>query len=54
MKGGDFPQHTSRVSKVWKGVYKDEAVAIKALRVPPDEPKSVGLTRDPSERCVSL
>lgn len=41
------------MSEIWKGRYNDEAVALKVLRVPQDDPheqktKSVSMSRDAS------
>ena len=37
-KQGDYPERISRVTEIWKGVYRDEVVALKVLIVPKDDP----------------
>ena len=34
MRSGENPQHISQVTEMWKGMYKEEVVALKILRVP--------------------
>ena len=37
-KQGDYPERVSRVTEIWKGVYRDEVVVLKVLMVPKDDP----------------
>ena len=51
MKLGDDAHHASQVIDLWKGMYNDEVVALKILRVPQDGPqvprvKSVSMFRN--------
>ena len=39
MKQGDAPQHTSRATELWKGVYNGQVVALKILRVHEGDPQ---------------
>jgi len=34
VKEGDRPQRISQAAEIWKGIYKDEVVALKVFRVP--------------------
>jgi hypothetical protein len=37
-KQGGYPERISRVTQIWKGVYRDEVVVLKVLMVPKDDP----------------
>jgi len=37
-KEGEYAQHISKATEVWKGRYKGEVVALKILRLPRDDP----------------
>ena len=55
-KEGDWPQHISNVIGIWKGRWNGEAVALKILRWPREDPeiqraRSVSTSRGPACRC---
>ena len=37
-KEGEYPQHISKATEIWKGRYEGKAVALKILRLPRDDP----------------
>ena len=59
VKRGEHPQRISKVTEIWKGVYRDEVVALKVLRVPQDNPhaqrtRRVSMSPVPQERVVTV